>query len=333
MANRNSSLFMEATEEELRKIVQHAFNTDVLTDYRLISGGMFNTTYKLTYDTDSKEAIIRIGPVNRHLLMEFENNLMQAEAFVYELCHKHNIPCSEVLFVDSTKSIIDRDYMIVKYIDGIAHSRAQMPQENRDEISTAIGAYMKQMHEIKTTGFGRISNILAGKSFDNWYDAVIDEISGISEKGVNLGAFTEEERKYIISSVERHKALLDTVKEARLVHADLWDGNILVSKDSETGKYYISAIIDADRAISGDIDFDLGNPWMIGDHFLRGYGMTRQEYSTYERKIKNNIYHMMYFLIDAYVWYAQYNGPDNYKNSHRIVLEKAERLHELEPIK
>lgn len=333
MANKNSSLFLEATEDELKAIVKHSLKTDILNEYSLISGGLFNTTYKICYGEEKDLAILRIGPVNRHLLMEFENNLMQAEAYAYELCAKNNIPCSEVLCVDSSKSIINRDFMIVKYIDGVALSRAGVPQDNKDKIAIEIGHYTKKMHEIPTKGFGRLSNILAGKVFDSWYDCVMDEISGISQKAVSMNAFTEEERNMILASVERHKDLLDSVKEARLIHADIWDGNILVSKSNETGEFYISAVIDTDRAFSGDIDFDLGNPWMIGDHFLKGYGMTRAEYSTYEREIKNNIYHMIYFLIDAYVWFAQYNGPDNYKNSHKIVLEKATRLLELEPIK
>ena len=54
-----------------------------MTSACLLSGGLFNTTYRL--ETVTKTAILRLGPVNRHLLLPYERNLMAAEGDILQL--------------------------------------------------------------------------------------------------------------------------------------------------------------------------------------------------------------------------------------------------------
>lgn len=41
---------------------------------------------------------MRVSPVNRHLLVGYEENLMNAETYVYSICQQIGIPCSKVLY-------------------------------------------------------------------------------------------------------------------------------------------------------------------------------------------------------------------------------------------
>jgi len=100
---------------------------------------------------------------------------------------------------------------------------------------------------------------------------------------------------------------LDEIKEAHLVHCDLWTGNILV-KDYNSKNPKVAAIIDIDRALFGDIDFDFANPWIINESFLKGYGIKLKD--SPEKIIRKNIYRLIYHLIESYVWKVQYNNPD-----------------------
>ena len=109
-----SSLYRELSESELQQVISTALHT-TFTDYRLLTGGLFNTTYFV--DTvDCGKVVVRMGPVNRHLLMPFEHQLMRTEAMFYDLCRAGGVPVSEVLFLSTDKSILDRDIMIVRYI-------------------------------------------------------------------------------------------------------------------------------------------------------------------------------------------------------------------------
>lgn len=85
-----SSLFQELSEAELSLVVSRGLGTDVVSS-RLLSGEMFNTTY-LIETAEAGRVVLRVGPVNRHLLMPFEHHLMAAEKEVYALCAQNAAP-------------------------------------------------------------------------------------------------------------------------------------------------------------------------------------------------------------------------------------------------
>jgi aminoglycoside phosphotransferase (APT) family kinase protein len=322
MANTASSLFCELSEGVLRNIISKDLQQNIVF-YELVSGGLFNTTYKIITD-HGKNIIMRVGPVNRHLLMYYEHDLMRTETAVYDLMKNYNIPCTNVILCDTSNTIIDRDYMLAEYIDSISLSSAALSDSEKFEIQKSIGINIHKMHQIHTDGFGRATDVFFRKPYDNWYDYILCETSNLVRDGVNNGAFTDEDYSLITSAVNRHKDLLMSVKENRLCHGDLWDGNILISRTKDS--WFLSAVIDVDRAVFGDIDFDLGNPWIISDGFIQGYGITREELDRPERKIKREIYSMIYFILETVAWYKQYNNKQTSANARLTVLSKADWL-------
>ncbi|MFA7672654.1 MAG: hypothetical protein WCY62_02205, partial [Clostridia bacterium] len=64
----SSNLFQELSSNELHHIIGTYFGTGRQFDYKLLDGGLFNTTYLITFSTDGYKLVLRVGPVNRHLL-------------------------------------------------------------------------------------------------------------------------------------------------------------------------------------------------------------------------------------------------------------------------
>lgn len=83
--NTESSLFREISLEDIKNITYRHLGTREISQARLMEGGLFNTTYHLICGSDNRQVILRLGPVNRHLLLGFEEHLMEAETYVYEL--------------------------------------------------------------------------------------------------------------------------------------------------------------------------------------------------------------------------------------------------------
>jgi aminoglycoside phosphotransferase (APT) family kinase protein len=133
-----------------------------------------------------------------------------------------------------------------------------------------------------------------------------------------VGCFTTEEAEKIILAVTANREALSEVNRPTLCHGDLWSGNLLVTE--KEGVYHLAGIIDVDRAVYGDIDFDLGNPWMQLDDQLI------QPQEGVNRQIRREIYAMMYSLFEAHVWHVQYCNQEISKNAKKTVLEKAEKL-------
>lgn len=324
--NTNSNLYQELSDGEIQTIIKINFNADKPLEIKLLEGGMFNTTYKVSYGDYKKEVVLRVGPVNRNLLMAFEKNLMKAEAYVYEQCNKISVPCSKVLVCDTTKSIIDRDYMIVEYIESIPLSSSAIDKEEKGELYSQVGGHIKKLHSITNSGFGRVSYVMEGKSYGTWYEYLIAEVDDIASRLQNLGSFTQEEVENIKSVYKKNKALLNEVTIPKLVHCDLWEGNILVEKKDD--KYKVAAIIDSDRAIFGDVDFEFASEWMINDDFMKGYNASNSVYeSAFVRdQIKKKLYLIIYALIDSYVGLAQYNNQELYKDNREKVMKLVSEL-------
>lgn len=324
--NTNSSLYRELSQKEILAIVESNFNSNRLQESVLLEGGLFNTTYKITFGQDCRSAVLRCGPVNRDLLMAFEEKLMQAENCVYKLCENAGIPCSKVLVCDTIRKIIDRDYMIIEYINSIPLSDNSISKDEKSGLYFQVGKYMKQFHSITNPVFGRVSYLVSGISFSTWYDYLIFEIYDITEKSRKFHAFTEDEIVFIQSVFEKHKALLNEITAPHLVHTDLWEGNVLVHK--ENGILTVAAIIDADRALFGDVDFEFASPWMINKDFLRGYDMNfdSTDFNSEGRKTRRKIYLILYYMIEAYVGIAEYNNEKQFQENKKLVLNLSSEL-------
>ena len=101
----------------------------------------------------------------------------------------------------------------------------------------------------------------------------------------------------------------------------MWAVNILVREDK--GIYEVAAIIDADRAVFGDCEFEFASPWITNEAFMEGYG--KQLSDDTNSKTRRKIYKLIYSLIDTYVWSVEYNNSqaseENWRESIKIVEE------------
>ncbi|MGL5347220.1 MAG: aminoglycoside phosphotransferase family protein [Peptostreptococcaceae bacterium] len=319
--NKTSKIYKELSKDELTKIIENHIGGKIEFDTKLMSGGLFNTTYYINVDKLSKEFILRVGPVNKHLLLPFERNLMKSEEYVYELCNQHNIPCSKVLVCDVDNTIINRDYMLVEYIDSKIISDIELNKEIEDSLYEEVGFYVSQLHNIKSNKFGRVYDVHIGEGFDLWSDFLLDEILKYEIKFKEFDIFNEDELNLFKSLIYKNKNILDEIKIPRLIHSDLWTGNILVRE--EDGKYSIPAIIDADRALYGDTDFEFANSWITNESLFKGYGKNLNDDK--KSKIRRDIYRLLQLLIDTYVYFVEYDkyqwGVDSKANSINLANE------------
>lgn len=318
MGLKSSLLYLELTPEELRAIVRKNFRTE---NFRaaLLEGGMFNTTYRV--DVDGGAYVLRMGPVNRHLILPFERNLMTGEVEFYRLCREAGLPVSEVIALDTDREIVDRDYMIVRYVPNIG--MFELPKDGPEwkAVMENVGRFVARLHQIEGPRFGRLADVAAGRGFDRWSDFILSELGAVTQAHEARGEYTGDELRRIGDVFRSHVPLLDEVAEIRLNHIDIWHGNVLVRPD---GSNEIAAVIDGDRALWGDIDFDLEKQWLRNLEFERGYGRSLSADS--KRETRRRLYRLLMLMIDGYVWTHEYMLPDNGRHCHDCAVELAQIL-------
>lgn len=315
--NIQSNLFREVTIDTIKKIFQSLLQEEVVWEAQLLDGGMFNTTYLVVYGLKHKKAVLRFGPVNRHLIMGFEENLMKAEAYVYSVCQEIGIPCSHVLAYDTSKCIVDRDFMIVEYIPSIVMSNAELSEKQREYLYFQMGKYLWKLHQVTGENFGFVSHIQDGKYFEKWSEALIFEVEDITKRLENLGGLKQQQLNDLREIFYQNREVLDEIRVPYLLHTDLWEGNVLLDKKS----LEIIAIIDSDRAVFGDPDFEFSSPWMRNPFLLKGYGLEIQNHISENRKKRRQLYQVFFLLLEAYVGFAEYNNPEQYRINKKQLLD------------
>ena len=313
MANSNSFLFEELDRQTIASLIQEHTGSH-LADYSLQSGGLFNTTYKITL-TDSRIMILRIGPVRPDLLMYYEKDMMAAEAFVFYAMEAAGIPCSHVVAIGRVN---DRDFMMVDYIESVPLSAAKLLEEDRGVVMKEAVDALSRLHLMTGPAYGRVAEVLCGRGHPDWYSHVLYEVETLMKQARSYGSFSAAEAEHLIACIRHCKDALSEVKRPTLCHSDLWGGNVLV-KQTDDG-WHLAAIIDMDRALYGDIDFDLGCPW------FRHRDRFNEPKNTHNRRIRQAVYDMLFFIYEAHVWYLQYNNKKHADHSRRIVLQKATAL-------
>ncbi len=248
--------------------------------------------------------------------MGSEENLMNAEVYTYSICQTIGIPCSKALACDTSEKIIDRDFMIVQYIPSVVMSKAELTEERRNMIYRQMEIYLAKFHQVTGDSFGFLSRICNGKKFDKWSDALIFEVADMTERLEKLGGFNTEETQTLRHQFYKSRELLDEIRTPHLLHTDLWEENVLLDRDT----LEIAAIIDSDRAMYGDKDFEFSSPWMDNSILKEGYDSIIQESTNPNDVKRRKLYQMFFCLLETYVRYGEYNNPELYETHKKQEL-------------
>lgn len=313
--NDQSRLYRELTEPELKAVMASVFPGEMLQSFHLLAGGLFNTTYRVM--TENHDVVLRVGPVHRELLLPYEHALMAAEALTDRLCLENGVPASTVLHLDTSKTIIQRDFMVVDRIDSVPLSDPSIPDECKGALLYECGRIVQNLHTITGPKFGRLAKIVTGHGFGSWYDAMESEFLDVFSKAEEYGIFTPALRDRVLNFLLHHKTALDALTEPHLAHCDLWAGNILIQTVGD--RYSVCAIIDGDRAMFGDPALDIATGWLTTPEFLEGYG--RNETPDENAAARNRVYTLFFTLQDAYIWKIEYDREDIFEENLRRLDE------------
>lgn len=304
-----SLLYAECDIKTLRLLAARHFSDTDLERAELLKGGMFNTTYRLDL-SDGRKYVLRLGPVNRHLLLPFEHGMMAAEAYVYELCAKAGICVPKVEAVSSDRSIVDRDYMLTGFIPSVPLSEYSGDTKS---VYRSLGEMTARLHSIRGNKFGRVSEILRGGGHASWGEAILAEFYNWESAALPSGWSDERTARRVEKAFLTCVPVLDDIGIPALVHADLWAGNVLVNRNGS-----LAAIIDADRCLFGDPAFDFAEGWLDKDGFSDGYGLREQ--MTPSSRLRRTLYRLLYTLLDGYVYACEYQDHKSSEECRRTAM-------------
>lgn len=305
--------------EQLNLLVRSVFGEGIsIADSEELEDGWFNTAFRIRISgsNDGSDAggagegsgqtfILKVGPPEGVLSMRYERNMMGAEVEALRLMAEVHIPVPRVYGYDASRTLIGSEYFFMECLKGQPLNKVieTMEEEQQELIRESLGALNKRINDITGTKFGCLGQ--KERQTEDWAACFLgltgDLLLDAADLKVELPASAAE----ITAVFRRGKAALQAVTVPRLVHWDLWDGNVFVQDGQMTG------IIDCERALWADplMEYYFRSP-AVTEAFKRGYGLSRL---TPEEEKRSLLYDMYLNLI----WHIECTFRDYDNQEHR----------------
>ena len=264
--------------------------------------GHYNDSYYL----DGKQGgfVLRVAPADDVPKLFYEVDMMRSEVNIHRLVgERTDVPIPKIVYHDFSREVIDTDYLIMEYIEGIPGLFDQRE----------LGRHVRQIHSIGADRYGYPDRM--APTGDNWPDIFHVYVRMILGDCTSCGVIGRNEYEYILSMYDRHRdAVVDVAPH--LLHLDLWAQNIL------TVNGRITALLDFDRGLYGDPELEfavLDTYGYSSPEFFEGYGTPRP--SDANAQIRRRLY-MVYELIKyAFIRVAR-GGSLSTGRSHLVQCKR-----------
>jgi fructosamine-3-kinase len=309
------------SESTLARLVQRAFPERKLESVKELTEGYFNIAYEVSFE-DGAQSILKIAPDPKVTVMTYEHNIMEAEVRCMQLVAENTtIPVPQVEFYDPSCTLCNSPYFFMEKINGksLSSQKSLLTPEQVSHIHQAVGALNKEINQLTHDTFGYPSQkTLQSK---NWFDAFTAMMKAVIRDAEQENIDFTLAPSDILNLLERDKALFGSILTPRLVHWDLWDGNVFI----EDGK--VIGLIDWERCLWGDPFLEVGfRSYGKSADFVKGYGIE----SFTEEETRRIIWYDLYFLMIAAQEsvYRGYDTNDFYTWAIKLLHEKYAALQE-----
>lgn len=317
-----SSTKNKQSDKIINEMVCKAFGEVKTVEIQELKEGFFNAAYEIKL-SNGKEVILKISPPEDVLIMTHEKNIMFAETDVMKMLRrKTNLPIAEVLYYDNSHSICKADYFFMSKIQGDSLNSIlkEIKEEDKKNIYYELGKFNRSINNIIGKKFGYYSQ--SDKQGDKWYEVFSSMVGDVINDAKALNVDIETKYDVIGSLLERDKSIFEEVEVPKLVHWDLWAGNVFVKNGQITG------LIDFERCIWADELMEVGfRSYGNNKDFYKGYGI---EELTETQRIRSKWYDLYLFLINALECdYRHYEGREMYNWAKQKIIETIEILSNL----
>ncbi|WP_371667769.1 aminoglycoside phosphotransferase family protein [Streptomyces sp. NBC_00289] len=235
-----------------------------LVGLRAMTGGTYNTVEELLL-TDGGRYVLKVPPAETVPGLRHERRLLVSEAEFYRAAERAGVTAPKV--VGSGER-----HLLMTACPGDPWDDSLTPAE-RASLREELGRQVARLHRVTGTGFGYPSGALGPPAAD-WRTAFTAMTDAVLDDARRYRARLPRPADEVARTLGTAHHVLDEITVPRLVHFDLWRGNILV--DHSAGVPRVGGLIDGERMFWGDPVADFVSLALLGDiekdeAFLAGY--------------------------------------------------------------
>lgn len=268
-------LASEAGRELAARLASKLFGGRRVSVRRIVGRGLVNQVFVVEAGGDDERVVVRLCDA------PYASKQHEKEAWCIEAARRAGVPGPTVFAVGTTDE--GAAFMVESFVEGAAGD--EMPAEERLRVWRRLGEYARLIHGIEVDGFGvDLADFTAGGARAAWLRYVGYNVESLNERDelLSLGVMTREQSAQVRTIFEELRG-----REFRfgLNHADLAPKNTVVGADGgvvllDWGSAAADIVPHHELLQLLKLRLTRGEPddAALGE-FLKGYGMTRDEYA------------------------------------------------------
>ena len=177
-----------------------------------------------------------------------------------------------------------------------------MPENVIATIDKEIGKISCELTKVQNAEFGFLGD---DKRYESLFAFVKQMLKNLISDAKKRDIDILYDEQTLMTQLENDKSVFESIKNASLVHWDMWEGNVFV-KDG-----HVSGIIDWERALWGEPFMDDGfRMHNRREHFLEGFGQTSFSEDELKRLRWYDI--ILYLTMMIEVFYREFDDKGQY---------------------
>jgi len=237
--------------DDIVRLIRLGLGDVDVVEHTEFTDGYFNAAHGVRLG-DGRDVVLKVAPPAGLKLLRYEVDLMRTEIEFFERASDAGVPMPKLWYADPAGGV-----MIMDRFGGVSFELAKkdMTDADRLRVRHEIGRWSRRITEVpgELFGYPRVAASLSrssGTREKGWSDAFLAMIADILSDAAEMERTLPRTVSDVAEAFARHRASLDAVTEPRLIHYDLWDGNVFVRPDADG--WHVEGFIDGERAFYGD---------------------------------------------------------------------------------
>ena len=291
----DSTTKVHLTRETLSMLVHNAFGDGTeIYEFEELTQGWYNTAYAITLSSGHR-TVIKVSPPDDAAILSYEHDIMRTEVEVMRLVEPNpNIPVPHISASDLSQSLIPNNYYFMDYIQGDVWNdiAKDLTEAQNREISHQLGQLTAHINSYHNHTFGYYA---LEPKFSSWMEAVRVMFTMLFQDADTFDIDLPIGLAEVDTWLTLHQRTFSEITLPRLVHWDLWQGNVFVDMEGNGNVPTICGLIDFERVYWGD---PLGEAFFRkggNTAFIQGYGQPML--ATESQRTRNLFYDLYLYII------------------------------------
>jgi fructosamine-3-kinase len=220
---------------EATRLLQLWLGDDVrCTGVQPLAGGMVNSVHLLDFDRPPHRAVVK--------LHDRDDDTFSREASALEhLRTQTDCPVPAVHLHDSSARHLPYSFLLLEHVPGVCLDSVDLPPADRAGVDRQLATVLAGLHERTGEGWGAPGAVDRSSS---WADVFGERLAEVRARPTVAERLTPAVLARVDRAIELTPTMLDEPDAPRLVHGDVWDGNVIVRR--EDGRWVVAALLDPD---------------------------------------------------------------------------------------